>query len=138
MTKMSVTERLLAAEKASLKRERKTKEIFSPSLSELLGEDAYITIAAIDDDLYFDTAERIADEEDPYSNREMAVDVCVECIIDPDFHDEKIYSRFAGSVTPDDAVRAAFSAHELMEIATKAVELAGNNVDREKVEKVKN
>lgn len=138
MKKMTATERLLAADKGSLKRQRKTKEYHSPSLSELLGEECYITVAAVEDDLFTEISQRVADDNDNYNSDDMTVDVTVNCVIEPDFHDEKIYSRFAGAITPEDAVKEAFSARERISIADAAVGLAGEEISEKDVEEVKN
>ncbi|MEG1096605.1 MAG: hypothetical protein RSD91_07285 [Clostridiales bacterium] len=135
---MKITELLLNKDKSSLKRDVKTKTIYSPSLSQMLDEDVEITIKEIENERFFEFNQRLNDEEDAYTMSEFACDMCLAAIVDPDFHDAEIYERFAGAHTPEDAIKVAFTAIEQMSITNTLSEMQKVSPKKEDIKSVKN
>lgn len=132
---MTITERLIAADKNRVKRQE--KRIRSKKLSDLLGEDTYITIREL-------TGRKINDLNQMLTDKKGNVDIskafdanlmyCVEGIIEPSMRDKDLMQAF-GAATPKDLAERLFDV-EANTIAGEIIGLSGMKEDTE--EEVKN
>lgn len=132
---MTIIEKLIAADKN--KNMKKEKKIKSQKLTELLGEETFITIRAL-------SGRKINNLNQMMTDKKGNVDVskafdanlmyCVEGIVEPSMKDKNLMEAY-GMATPKDLAERLFDV-EASSIAGKIIELSGLEKDVE--EDVKN
>ena len=135
---MNLVERLLAVDKKEFDKIDK-KEIASKQLSKLLGEDAKVTIQAIDGDLFGSlTASGLDDEGEVDYNRAFSTNAKIAAagIADPNLKDEQLLKHL-GVATPADAAKKLFKG-EINKISTEIAKLSGFESDETTDKEIKN
>jgi len=110
---MNLVERLLAVDKGEFDK-IETKKLKSKQLSKIVGEDAEVTIQAVDGDLFGGLSASGLDEEG---------EVDYAGIIEPDLKNEQLLKHL-GVATPADAAKKIFKG-EINRISTEIAKLSG-------------
>ena len=122
---MNLVEKLLAVDKGEFDK-IETKKLKSKQLSKIVGEDAEVTIQAVDGDLFGGLSASGLDEEGEVDYG----------IVDPNLKNEELLKHL-GVATPADAAKKIFKG-EINRISTEIAKLSGFD-DEEKTDKeVKN
>lgn len=135
---MNLVEKLMKIDQKKFS-EIATKEIPSKKLSELMGEEATITIQAIDEEYYTSLQSGMLDKkgnprfEKTYSVSTMLV---AASMVNPNLKDEGLLKHI-GAATPADAAKKIFKG-EITQIAAAISELMGFRDDEETEEEIKN
>ena len=135
---MNLVEKLMAVDKGNFDKIEK-KEIQSKQLSKLLGEDAKVTIQAVDGDLFGALSASGLDEsgEVDYSRAfSTNAKIVAAGVVEPNLKDENLLS-YLGVATPADAAKKIFKG-EINKIAAAISNLSGFENEKDTDEKVKN
>lgn len=135
---MNLVEKLMAVDRGECEK-IETKEIPSKQLSKLIGEDAKITIQAVDGNLFGALSVSGLDEEgnvDYGRAFDTNAKVAAAGIIDPDLKNEALL-RHLGVATPADAAKKIFKG-EINRISVEVAKLSGFEDEEKTDKKVKN
>ena len=135
---MNLVEKLMAVDKGNFDKIEK-KEIPSKQLSKLLGEDAKVTIQAVDGDLFGALSASGLDEsgEVDYSRVfSTNAKIVAAGVVEPNLKDENLLS-YLGVATPADAAKKIFKG-EINKISAEISSLSGFENEKNTDEKVKN
>lgn len=135
---MNLVEKLMAVDKGNFDKIEK-KEIQSKQLSKLLGEDAKVTIQAVDGDLFGALSASGLDEsgEVDYSRAfSTNAKIVAAGVVEPNLKDENLLS-YLGVATPADAAKKIFKG-EINKIAAAISSLSGFENEKDTDKKVKN
>ena len=135
---MNLVEKLMAVDKGNFDKIEK-KEIPSKQLSKLLGEDAKVTIQAVDGDLFGALSASGLDEsgEVDYSRVfSTNAKIVAAGVVEPNLKDENLLS-YLGVATPADAAKKIFKG-EINKISTEIAKLSGFENEETTDKEVKN
>lgn len=122
---MNLVEKLMAVDKGEFSKIA-TKEIKSKQLSKLVGEDAKVTIQAVDGDLFGAlSASGLDDEGDVDYGRAFSTNAKIAAagIVDPDLKSNTLLKHL-GVATPADAAKMIFKG-EINKISSEIAKLSG-------------
>ena len=120
---MNLVERLLAVDKDEFDK-IETKKLKSKQLSKIVGEDAEVTIQAVDGDLFGGLSASGLDEEGEVDyGRAFNAKIAAAGIIEPDLKNEQLLKHL-GVATPADAAKKIFKG-EINRISTEIAKLSG-------------
>lgn len=131
---MNLVEKLLAVDKGEFDK-IETKKLKSKQLSKIVGEDAEVTIQAVDGDLFGGLSASGLDEEGEVDyGRAFSTNAKIAAagIVDPNLKNEELLKHL-GVATPADAAKKIFKG-EINRISTEIAKLSGFD-DEEKTDK---
>lgn len=135
---MNLVEKLMVVDKGEYDKIQ-TKEIPSKQLSRLIGEDAKVTIQAVEGDLFGGLSASGLDE-DGNADYGRAFDtnakIAAAGIVDPDLKNEGLLKHL-GVATPADAAKKIFKG-EINKISVEIARLSGFEDEEKTDKKVKN
>lgn len=126
---MNLAEKLLKIDKGEFDKKR-TKEVSSKMLEEVLGEKAKITIESIDPQSVLElSASGLDDEGNPIIAKSLDTNakIAAAAIIDPPLKDAELLKHL-GVSTPADAAKKIFKG-EVNKIAAEVNKMAGFTID---------
>lgn len=132
---MSALDVLLKADTRKLK-SRKTIKVKLPRLSERVGENVVFEVGCVPNRFLAEVMD--VDTKKPEEAFERSLDLIVEAVIDPNFHDQKLYKDKLGCATPNDAVDKLLDAGEIKMLADAVGKACGSISQNKMDEKVKN
>lgn len=135
---MNLVEKLMAVDKGEFEK-IETKEIPSKQLSKLVGENAKVTIQAVDGDLFGAlSASGLDDEGEVDYGRAFSTNAKIAAagIIEPDLKNEQLLKHL-GVATPADAAKKIFKG-EINKISTEISKLSGFESEEKTDKEVKN
>ncbi len=136
---MNLVEKLMKIDSGEFNK-KKTKEMTSKILSEILGEETTITIQSVDPQEILElSASGLDDDGNLIIKKTLETNslIVAAAVVDPPLKDTDLIKHL-GVATPAEAARKLFKG-EINTIAAKVNEMAGFNIDADEVEKeVKN
>ena len=135
---MNLVEKLMAVDKGEFSKIA-TKEISSKQLSKLVGENAKVTIQAVDGDLFGAlSASGLDDEGDVDYGRAFSTNAKIAAagIVDPDLKSDTLLKHL-GVATPADAAKIIFKG-EINKISSEIAKLSGFENEEKTDKEVKN
>ena len=116
-----------------------TERVRAKRLSEIAGEDVFVTLSALSGDRYAEIAGgNVRKGEFDYSRvYDMQSLMVAEAVKDPDLKNAELQRHF-GAATPRDLARILFPGGEIARLADVVTELSGYSGDEGLVEQVKN
>ena len=116
-----------------------TERVRAKRLSEIAGEDVFVTLSALPGDRYAEIAgSNVRKGEFDYSRAyDMQSLMVAEAVKDPDLKNADLQKHF-GAATPRDLARILFPGGEIAKLADVVTELSGYGDDEGLVEQVKN
>ncbi len=136
--KMNLVEKLLAVDRKEFDKIER-KELSSKQLSKILGDDAKVTIQAVEGDLFggLSASGLDASGEVDYGRAfSTNAKIAAAGIVDPDLKDEALLKHL-GVATPADAAKKIFKG-EINKISTEIAKLSGFNDEETTDKEVKN
>lgn len=135
---MNLVEKLMTVDKGEFEKIA-TKQIPSKQLSELVGEDAKVTIQAVDGDLFGGlSASGLDSDGDVDYGRAFSTNAKIAAagILDPDLKNEGLLKHL-GVATPADAAKLIFKG-EINKISNEIAKLSGFESEEKTDKEVKN
>lgn len=136
---MNLVEKLMKIDSGEFDK-KKTKEIPSKILSEVLGEQVKIKIESVDPQMVLEmSATGLDDDGDPIIAKTLETNslIAAAAVVDPPLKDAELMKHL-GVATPAQAALKLFKG-EVNTISAKVNEMAGFNIDADEVDKeVKN
>ncbi len=136
---MNLVEKLMKIDSGEFDK-KKTKEMPSKMLSEILGEKAAVTIQSVDPQEILDlSASGLDDDGNPIITKTLETNslIAAAAVVDPPLKDADLMKHL-GVATPAQAALKLFKG-EVNTIAAEANKMAGFNIDADEVDKeVKN
>ena len=116
-----------------------TERVRAKRLSEIAGEDVFVTLSALSGDRYAEIAGgNVRKGEFDYSRvYDMQSLMVAEAVKDPDLKNAELQRHF-GAATPRDLARILFPGGEIARLADVVTQLSGYSDDEGLVEQVKN
>lgn len=116
-----------------------TERVRAKRLSEIAGEDVFVTLSALPGDRYAEIAGgNVRKGEFDYTRvYDMQSLMVAEAVKDPDLKNAELQRHF-GAATPRDLARILFPGGEIAKLADVVTELSGYSGDEGLVEQVKN
>lgn len=127
---MNLVEKLIKIDKGEFEK-TKVKSFKSKRLSEIMGEDAWVTLKELDPEYILQLSQTGVDSEgNPIISKTMEVNALIvaSAMVEPDLKDEALMKHF-GCPTPMHLAKKLFKG-ENINLAEKASEMAGMTQDK--------
>lgn len=135
---MNLAEKLLKIDKGEFDK-KKTKEVYSQVLSEMLGEKTKVTIESVDPQYILElSANGLDDEGNPIIAKSLDTNamIAAAALIDPPLKDADLMKHL-GVTTPAAAAKKLFKG-EVNKIAAEVNKMAGFTIDTDTDKEIKN